>query len=33
LEEVIGMEEVTMTQVRIFEKLSPIWKGMVLEIL
>jgi hypothetical protein len=31
LEEVIGMEDVTMTQVIIFEALSPIWKGMVLE--
>jgi hypothetical protein len=31
LEEVISMEEVTKTQVKIFEALSPVWKGMVLE--
>jgi hypothetical protein len=31
LEEVIGLEGLTETQIRIFHALSPIWKGMVLE--
>jgi hypothetical protein len=31
LEEVIGFEEVTELQIEVFEALSPIWKGMVLE--
>jgi hypothetical protein len=30
-EEIIGMDELTLTQIRIFEALSPIWTGMILE--
>jgi hypothetical protein len=30
-EEVIGMDPLTETQVRLFKALSPIWKGMVLD--